>query len=272
MVFVIACLDGLWGVYLPPPGVSIGILGLVAAFMAVRAVQNWSITEKVVWIAISFALLVVELKSIYHDRDVHDVEQAQMRIQEDEARRKEREAFAREEKEFAKTEKAFEGLFRANNWLLAETTGGNSYMYFDFSMVIGPVGNDTLPTSVLSPGESLCNAFPKLVGQFPLNHVFVSTVGPKGWLHDIDYGTMFPSEIGRKRPILEMTLVRDKPKQFFTIWISTSTGSYEQIVFFERHGDGWVWANRLYKYPRKTPLRSWASPGFPLDDLKKNWN
>jgi hypothetical protein len=75
------------------PGVAIGFLALAAAVMAVRA-DNFTQTEKAVWVVISLVLCFVELRTIYQDRDAHDREQSELRIQESEARAKETQSFA----------------------------------------------------------------------------------------------------------------------------------------------------------------------------------
>jgi cell division protein FtsL len=61
--------------------VAIGILGFAAVLVAVRAVHGWSLGEKIVWIALSFILLIVEVKSIYNDRDQYERRQHTADIQ-----------------------------------------------------------------------------------------------------------------------------------------------------------------------------------------------
>lgn len=108
------------------------------------------------------------------------------------------------------------------------------------------------------------------MGHYPLNHVFVSTDGPLGRLPQIDYGTIFPDEIGKSRPILQLKLSPDKPKQFFNVFISASNGSYVQTIYFKKTGDKWLWASRLFKHGKKRPIREWATPGFPTE-LNTEW-
>src|SRR5579862_7375207 len=78
IILVAACWFQLW---LPVPGVAIGFLGVTAAIMAVRA-DHFSAVEKGVWILVSFALFVVEIRSIYTDRNDYATQQAEIRSKE----------------------------------------------------------------------------------------------------------------------------------------------------------------------------------------------
>jgi len=161
---------------------------------------------------------------------------------------------------------AIAGLSKDN---LNTITGGASYIYFDIASVV-PVGN-VLPGNGLNSGDILVSAFPHFVGRYPLNHVFVSVIGPLERLPEIDYGTVFPNEIGKTRPFVQLKLRPDKSKQFVNIFISASNGSYAQTIYFKRIGDKWLWANRFFKYPKKRPVRTWAVPGFPVAEINDKW-
>ena len=122
---VVACLFGLqW--WPAVPGVAIGFLGVAAAIMAVRA-EHFTPWEGAIWIAISFALFVVEIRVIYNDRAEHDAQQAEMRTRENEARQKEADSFAALLKEghslFGATQQV-EALTKKN---LENITGGESF-------------------------------------------------------------------------------------------------------------------------------------------------
>src|SRR5882762_5109494 len=92
-VVIVVCL--FWFRLWPPiPTVAVGSLGFVAALMTVRA-DHFTHTERVVWIAISFALFVVEMRAVYKDRDEHDRQQAELRTRENEARKTEQDSFAK---------------------------------------------------------------------------------------------------------------------------------------------------------------------------------
>jgi hypothetical protein len=64
----------------PPVGVFIGVLGLLGIFVPlVRDLAKMGKWEKACWTAVIFALLLLEIKSIYYDRNEHDAQQAAAR-------------------------------------------------------------------------------------------------------------------------------------------------------------------------------------------------
>ena len=69
----------------PPVGVWIGILGLLGVIVPlIRDPQHIGRREKAVWTVVLFALLWLEVKSVYQDRDEHDIQQAATRSLEEE--------------------------------------------------------------------------------------------------------------------------------------------------------------------------------------------
>jgi hypothetical protein len=75
----ICFLHDLWAWH-PPVGVWIGILGLVGVVVTlVRDPKEMSKREKAAWIFILFALLLLEIKSVYQDRSEHDEAERQSR-------------------------------------------------------------------------------------------------------------------------------------------------------------------------------------------------
>src|SRR5258708_31144941 len=92
-LIIVACLVyfRLW--WPPIPTVAIGILGVVAVIMTVRA-DKFSHGERAIYVMLAFSLFVVEMEAVYKDRDQHDKEQAKLRIEETEARKKESDSFA----------------------------------------------------------------------------------------------------------------------------------------------------------------------------------
>ena len=66
----------------PPVGVFIGILGLLGIFVPlIRDLAKMGKWEKALWTAVIFALLLLEIKSIYYDRSEHDAQQAEARAE-----------------------------------------------------------------------------------------------------------------------------------------------------------------------------------------------
>jgi len=153
--------------------------------------------------------------------------------------------------------------------LLSETTGGNSYVYFDVNFAGSPIELEDVPG--VHKGEMVANGFPKFVGTYPLHNVFVAAVGPRGWLPTIDYGTITPKEFLRPRQGLTLAFLPDKPRQRFNVSINTSNGSYSQDILFLKVDDKWVWASHFYKLGVNKPIRVWSASGFPKKELNSDW-
>src|SRR5437868_7148035 len=67
----------------PPVGVWMGILGFLGVLVAlIRDLTKIGNREKATWIFIMFALLMLEMKSVYQDRNEHDQQQADARDRE----------------------------------------------------------------------------------------------------------------------------------------------------------------------------------------------
>src|SRR5579872_5536238 len=68
-----ACLRHFIWVWHPPIGTWIALLGFLAAFAALtrdpKEIKRW---EKAAWIFVMFFLLVLEIKTLYQDRNEHD--------------------------------------------------------------------------------------------------------------------------------------------------------------------------------------------------------
>ena len=71
----------LWAWY-PPVGVFIGILGLLGVLVPLlRDLGKIGKGERAIWTLIFFALVLLEIKSIYQDRNAHDEAQALARME-----------------------------------------------------------------------------------------------------------------------------------------------------------------------------------------------
>jgi len=253
----------LWWRYPPAPGKAVLLLAVVAAIVTIQ--PQMTDNHRVVWLVIVFVLFFVEFRAINRDRDLHDKEQANARAVETQNFRDIgdgiKQAIQESQRQFDATMKSMKGLW-------SETTGGNSYIYFDVSFVGGPI---EIEVPGVHKGEMVSNGFPKFVGTYPLHNVFVAVLGPRGWLPSIDYGTIFPNELGRPRQGLTLTFLPDRPKQRFNLFINTSNGSYSQDILFLKVAGKWLWASHFYKYGMKKPIRVWAVPGFPKEQLNADW-
>jgi hypothetical protein len=242
----------------PPVGVYIAIMGLVVAIMTLR--KEPSPAEKFWWVVLATVLMVAEIQSLYRADAVQTTTFS--RITENlDATRKGLDAAA------GKIQDTASEL----NKLYSETTGGDSYIYFEIAeaSIGGPLEMDG---AGLRKGMMVANTYSKFVGTFPLHHVYVTQIGPRGEEANIDYGDMFPVEMGRPRQAPYIYFYPDRPIQFIAFIISTSNGNYSQTVLVEKIAGKWLWASKFRKYGSKTPSRTWSAPGFPADELHADWS
>jgi hypothetical protein len=118
----------------PPVGVWIGVLGLLGVLVPlIRDLTKIGKREKALWTFVMFALLLLEIKSVYQDRNEHDREQAETRERET----KSFEGIAsgisstvqQSQQHFDATMAKSEQLAELSQESLANITGGDSYAY-----------------------------------------------------------------------------------------------------------------------------------------------
>jgi hypothetical protein len=138
-----ACmLHDLWSWH-PPVGVYIGILGFLGVVVALaRDPTKIGQREKALWIFVMFALLLLEIKSVYQDRDEHD-------RQHEEAEEREASHFETiangvedtirsSQEHFDATMAEAKRLNRLSQESLANITGGESYAYIAAGIGLRP--------------------------------------------------------------------------------------------------------------------------------------
>ncbi len=136
--------ETIWTWY-PPVGVFIGILALLSVVVSLfRDAAKITKVEKAAWIAVFFALVGLELRSIYRDRSAHDREQAA-------ARKEQLEHFTKiatgltsaidqEQKHFDATVSEMQQLVNSSNVIsrqslasLNSVTGGDSFCFLELN-------------------------------------------------------------------------------------------------------------------------------------------
>ncbi|MFY9674657.1 MAG: hypothetical protein WB817_00410 [Terriglobales bacterium] len=139
-ILLACCIDVYRGVYTVPPGVAVGVLGFVAAYMAIRTEHRWSRWEKAIWVGLAFWLLVIELNSIYTERGDFEVKRLRAEAEEQLARKEEHESFR---KLVDNGQTIFDDQKRIAKDTKDVLTGGDSYVVITISNPSG--GGDVLP-------------------------------------------------------------------------------------------------------------------------------
>ena len=135
-------LHDLWAWH-PPVGVYIGILGFLGLLVALtRDPTTIRSREKAAWIFVMFVLLLLEVKSVYQDRNEHDEQQA-------EARERETKSFEsiangiegaiqQSQKDFAASMRKSDAIMGGVTDSIRIQTGGDSFAYITFTPEPGP--------------------------------------------------------------------------------------------------------------------------------------
>lgn len=172
----------------PPVGVWIGILGLLGVLVPlIRDLNKIGKREKAAWTFVMFSLLLLEIKSVYQDRNEHDNQQA-------EARRREENNF-REiangiEKNIADSDRNFNATIGKTNEVLENITGGKSFAVVTPQVWSGLV---PIPLSIYNHGRQT------------LTGVTVTILNSRDWdlknprsfyeTHVINVGSLHPGEL-----------------------------------------------------------------------------
>jgi hypothetical protein len=111
-----------------------------------------------------------------------------------------------------------------------------------------------------------------MFGEFPVREVLVEAGPFDGPTEFVNYGTVFPHELGRPRRGFQFGFQPELTRAIFHFVINGSSGSFGQAVLLRRIGQHWVWLSRIYKGGRPKPFRQWSSPDFPREILEKSWD
>jgi hypothetical protein len=248
----------MWGWY-PPVGVFIGVLGLlgivVPLFRDIAKIGKW---ERALWTFVFFALVLLELRSIYHDRDKHDEEQAKASAEQLEGFQKVGKDI---ERAIAESNRNFNTTIGRTNAILENITGGISFPYAVPQVAVVPMplivwdkGNNQLSGVSIKIGR-MSDPIPKW-GNDLLSPIFLGTIAP----HDSS-----PVPGYRLTPTIDSSSQEDQ----YWIWLSAQNGTvYETLSFRKSKRDARYWAFKL-RVDRHVP-----TPGGGYDDtilMNRGW-
>jgi hypothetical protein len=177
---------------------------------------------------------------------------------------------AQNQAHFEQTVAEMKGLNVSSQKAINLITGGDSYIYFECA---APIGG---PTEIDSPGAPKgvmgATCWSVLVGSYPLQ-AHATFFGPMG-MREIEYGTIYPHELGRPRPGFSLMFYPAESKGPFTISITAANGNYSQSFIVRKIGEKWLWGAHLYKYMgnKAKLIKVFGAPGFPRELLNADWN
>jgi hypothetical protein len=257
----------------PPVGVFIAILALVGVAVPWLK-EKVSKREKALWTAVMFALVLLEIRSIYKDQAEHDKQQA-------DARAEQLKSF----KEIAKgidiaitnSQKEFNATMQRTNQVLNSTTGGTGFC----SAKLAFWANQPL-TAILSVSVH---------GDYPIYGVTVEVQDTArlslleaehkddpqfqslilGALPRISLGDLPPHDANRLQVDSPIQLLdRDKQVLHF-IFSSSRNGMWEEELRLHRIGRGWPEAVRVRRdvNGKHIVIFREVEEGFPVADIQE---
>jgi hypothetical protein len=177
----VCILRDLWAWH-PPVGVYIGILGFLGVLVALirdpTRIGKW---EKATWVFVMFALLLLEIKSVYQDRNEHDTEQ---RLAREQSERNFQgiasgisETIRTSEQQFADTMQKSDAIMGRVGDSIKSQTGGESFAYITFTVEPAYVTFETKGAVCQQLSSRAVEAGPKFLvsitshGKYPLREV-----------------------------------------------------------------------------------------------------
>jgi len=243
----------------PPVGVYIAILGLVAVVVTLYVVKSkW---EKAAWIVLATVLMVAEVRNLY-EADKQRLNQIASIT----------DGLTTVNKGLTKTNEGLEETVRELDTLLGDTTGGDSYPYFEPLGITGPIPANV--SCYLQPQNAMwASLFPHSHGRNSLREVKVMVFGPYGVQqfgpqHDTTLlVNFFPNPIGMFTTSPPVNFDPSKNRQHVSISMGAHNGTYSQRVMFLKINGKWTWAAIVEQTggSRHGVLRKWSDKDFPQD-------
>jgi hypothetical protein len=147
----------------PPVGVWIGVLGFLGVLVPlIRDLPKIGKREKAVWTFVIFALLLLEVKSVYQDRNEHDKEQIAAHLEQlkqfreisrglEDTIRNSNNQFSATMSQFANTTTKLGKITNLASENLKQTTGGDSWAYLNPQIAYG----SPVPFIVFNAGKNI---------------------------------------------------------------------------------------------------------------------
>jgi hypothetical protein len=284
MCRVLCVLSDWWAIH-PPVSVWIGVLGFLGVLLPlIRDISNIGKREKAIWTFVVFALLLLEIKSVYQDRNEHDQQQSEAR--EREAKSFETIALGITES-IHRSDEHFQSTMQRSDALIANTarlvglseesigniTGGNSFVYVRFL----PTGNPNVAMVWSIPHGRFAvhqvtarvvdvDALRKLSAAPPVSNAAI-------WATDVAY-LQIPELTPNHSLEQPINLALGGPDHHsYNVFFSALNGDWVEEMRGKLINGQWVWAIRVSQQNtgEKKPRYFYDCAGFPQKPGEIKW-
>jgi hypothetical protein len=260
-----------WWNWHPPVGVFIAVLGLLGILVPLfRLWEQIRKKEKAIWTLVMFVLLLLELRTLYLDRNEHDQEQALDRCRylksfEDIAKTLEK-SIELGKGEYSSTIHSVNGVLQTTqqvanlaNQNLKNITGGDSYAYVYPSTI--DEGDESVQLNVHNYGKYPLSGVVVTIYRVVAGATNPDSTEPYSRMEGsepVNIGSLAPQE-GRTVPVPYGRL-HPKPSDHYRIWINAQNSGVQEYLEFRPSQSGKSWAYRLAAWrfvtgkPEKTDL------------------
>lgn len=265
-------ISNIWAWY-PPVGVFIGMLALLGVLVPLfRDITTMGAREKALWTAVMFALVLLEMRSIYWDRAAHDKQEANARSIQLEGFKSIAKGIndtsTLNQQQFAATIKRSDEIMRGVQDSINTVTGGDSFAYVVFGYpqhegaLIWVQHGGKYPLHGVTARITDLNKYKEMVA----NHVPFTL----DMLSDtnIQVGDISANAM---RPMGKIAFT-GTDHQDYNVFFYGQNGFWSEWVRLRWIENQWVSAVRVLAADGRTVLYEKVDPAFPRTNGEVGWN
>ncbi|HVB87814.1 MAG TPA: hypothetical protein VNK23_14235 [Candidatus Dormibacteraeota bacterium] len=257
----------------PPVGVFIALLALISVLVPFfRDLEAMGQREKALWTVIFFALVLLEIRSIYLDRSEHDREEASARLTQLEGFKSIADGInttsIQNQQQFAATMKRSDEIMEGVQDSINSITGGDSYAYVVFGDLkragafISVVHGGKYPLHGVTARMTDVNKFKEMVE----NEVPLTLNNPS----DINL-TVGDISANAARP-MQTIKFSGTERQDYNIFFNGRNGFWSELVRMRWIDNKWVSAVKVLGADGRNVLFERVDPAFPRTNEKVDWD
>jgi hypothetical protein len=255
-----------WELFIPSPGKTVAALGVVAAAMSLRGEMRGK--EKLAWMIMLFALLLLELTSIDEERLANENLRVATRQQEADSFQSIAQGITRS---VELSQRQFEATIGTTNHILSNITGGQSYAVV--VPILGAYRPDRpVPLAIESHGTNILTGVSVTIYE---SGVWIEATHEsllRSIANRINVGTLHPGErlvLGSQLIPAALMKVNDPPPTSYRafVYITAQNFSSEEYLDFQpKVNGGWKFKylleRQVFDPKRKEPAHPKRRPGI----------